>query len=84
MRSAKNSAKSATNSAPIPVARAAAAGSTRCWCASRSRSRGADGIALTKLDVLDGFDEIKICTGYKLGERTLDYFPAALKEQASR
>jgi adenylosuccinate synthase len=42
---------------------------------------GADGIALTKLDVLDGFDEIKICTGYKLGERTLDYFPAALKEQ---
>jgi adenylosuccinate synthase len=42
---------------------------------------GADGIALTKLDVLDSFDEIKICTGYKLGERTLDYFPAALKEQ---
>ena len=42
---------------------------------------GADGIALTKLDVLDGFDEIKICTGYKLGDRTLDYFPAALKEQ---
>ncbi|MEQ1709192.1 MAG: adenylosuccinate synthase [Terricaulis sp.] len=42
---------------------------------------GADGIALTKLDVLDGFDEIKICTGYKLGERVLDYFPAALKEQ---
>jgi adenylosuccinate synthase len=42
---------------------------------------GADGIALTKLDVLDGFDEIKICTGYKLGDRVLDYFPAALKEQ---
>ncbi len=42
---------------------------------------GADGIALTKLDVLDDFDEIKICTGYKLGERTLDYFPAALKQQ---
>ncbi len=42
---------------------------------------GADGIALTKLDVLDDFDEIKICTGYKLGGRTLDYFPAALKEQ---
>ncbi len=42
---------------------------------------GADGIALTKLDVLDGFEEIKICTGYKLGERVLDYFPAALKEQ---
>ncbi len=42
---------------------------------------GADGIALTKLDVLDDFDEIKICTGYRLGERALDYFPAALKEQ---
>jgi adenylosuccinate synthase len=42
---------------------------------------GADGIALTKLDVLDGFDEIKICTGYTLGGRVLDYFPAALKEQ---
>jgi adenylosuccinate synthase len=44
---------------------------------------GADGIALTKLDVLDDFDDIKICTGYRLGERTLDYFPAALKEQQS-
>ncbi len=42
---------------------------------------GADGIALTKLDVLDDFEEIKICTGYRLGARTLDYFPAALKEQ---
>ncbi|MGQ0531740.1 MAG: adenylosuccinate synthase [Caulobacteraceae bacterium] len=42
---------------------------------------GADGIALTKLDVLDGFDEIKICTGYKLGGKTLDYLPASLKDQ---
>lgn len=42
---------------------------------------GIDGIALTKLDVLDGFDEIKICTGYKLGGRTLDYLPASLKDQ---
>jgi len=32
-------------------------------------------IALTKLDVLDGFDEIKVCTSYKIGKRTLDYFP---------
>ncbi|MBY0564296.1 MAG: adenylosuccinate synthase [Hyphomonadaceae bacterium] len=44
---------------------------------------GADGIALTKLDVLDGFDEIKICTGYKLGDKIIDYLPAGVKEQAA-
>ncbi|MBL8538177.1 MAG: adenylosuccinate synthase [Hyphomonadaceae bacterium] len=44
---------------------------------------GADGIALTKLDVLDGFDEIKICTGYKLGDRIIDYLPASVKDQAA-
>jgi adenylosuccinate synthase len=32
-------------------------------------------IALTKLDVLDAFEEIKVCTSYKLGNKTLDYFP---------
>jgi adenylosuccinate synthase len=42
---------------------------------------GVDGIALTKLDVLDSFSEIKICTGYKLGGKTLDYLPAGLKDQ---
>ncbi len=44
---------------------------------------GADGIALTKLDVLDSFDFIKICTGYKLGGRMLDYLPAGVKEQGA-
>jgi adenylosuccinate synthase len=43
---------------------------------------GVDGIALTKLDVLDTFDEIKICTGYKLGGTTLDYLPANASDQA--
>jgi len=43
---------------------------------------GITGIALTKIDVLDGFDEVKICTGYKLGEETLDYFPAHAADQA--
>jgi len=38
---------------------------------------GIDGIALTKLDVLDGFETLKICVGYKLGSQTLDHFPAA-------
>src|SRR5579864_7183017 len=42
---------------------------------------GIDGIALTKLDVLDGFSEIKICTGYRLGKDTLDHLPANASEQ---
>ncbi len=36
---------------------------------------GADGIAFTKLDVLDNFEEIKICVGYKLKGKKIDYFP---------
>ena len=39
------------------------------------------GIALTKLDVLDGFDKIKICTGYSLNGKTINYLPSAEKEQ---
>ncbi len=39
------------------------------------RLNGITEIALTKLDVLDGFDEIKVCTSYKVGKKTLDYFP---------
>ena len=44
---------------------------------------GITGIALTKLDVLDGFDEVKVCTGYRLGDRTLDYFPSHPADQAA-
>jgi adenylosuccinate synthase len=43
---------------------------------------GIDGIALTKLDVLDGFDEIKICTGYRLDGTVLDHLPADANNQA--
>jgi adenylosuccinate synthase len=43
---------------------------------------GVDGICLTKLDVLDGFDEIKVCTGYKLDGQVLDYLPADANLQA--
>ena len=43
---------------------------------------GLDGVALTKLDVLDGFDRLKLCVGYRLGERELDYLPAGLSDQA--
>jgi adenylosuccinate synthase len=43
---------------------------------------GIDGIALTKLDVLDGFDEIKVCVGYKLDGERLDRLPAGQEQQA--
>ncbi|PTQ10907.1 adenylosuccinate synthase [Sphingomonas oleivorans] len=43
---------------------------------------GVTGIALTKLDVLDGFEEIKICTGYMVGDRQYDYLPPHPADQA--
>jgi adenylosuccinate synthase len=43
---------------------------------------GITGIALTKLDVLDGFDELKICTGYRLDGRDYDYLPPHPTDQA--
>ena len=44
---------------------------------------GIDGVALTKLDVLDGFDELKICTGYTLDGASLDYLPTGQAAQAA-
>ncbi|MGJ3264286.1 MAG: adenylosuccinate synthase [Salinarimonas sp.] len=46
------------------------------------RTSGIDGIALTKLDVLDGFETIKVCVGYRLDGDTIDHFPAAQDAQA--
>ncbi|ANY78244.1 adenylosuccinate synthase [Microvirga ossetica] len=43
---------------------------------------GIDGIALTKLDILDGFETIKIGVGYRLDGETIDYFPASQGAQA--
>lgn len=43
---------------------------------------GVDGIAFTKLDVLDGFDVIKICVGYEIDGAHYDYLPAASGLQA--
>lgn len=43
---------------------------------------GVSGIALTKLDVLDGFEELKICTGYQLDGGVLDHLPTAADLQA--
>ncbi|MFL5217734.1 MAG: adenylosuccinate synthase, partial [Microvirga sp.] len=45
------------------------------------RTSGIDGIALTKLDILDGLDPIRVCTGYRLDGETLDHFPAAQDAQ---
>ena len=44
---------------------------------------GVTGIALTKLDVLDGLDELRICTGYMLRGKRLDHFPAHSADQAA-
>ncbi len=43
---------------------------------------GVDGVALTKLDVLDTFETLKVCVGYDLGGERFDYLPAGLDAQA--
>ena len=47
------------------------------------KTAGITGIALTKLDVLDGFSELKVCDGYELDGEQLDYFPSGAGAQAS-
>ncbi len=44
---------------------------------------GIDGIALTKLDVLDGLETLKICTGYDIDGQLFDHLPSSLKAQAA-
>ncbi len=46
------------------------------------KTSGIDGIALTKLDILDGFEEIKVCVGYHLDGRRVDRLPAGQAAQA--
>ena len=46
------------------------------------RLGGIDGIALTKLDVLDGFDEVKLCTAYRRGAEIYDHLPSGTSAQA--
>jgi adenylosuccinate synthase len=43
---------------------------------------GVTGVALTKLDVLDGFETVKICTGYRIGGQAFDYLPPHAADQA--
>ena len=42
---------------------------------------GINGIALTKIDVMDGFDTVKICVGYRIGDREYDYLPPHALDQ---
>ncbi|PWR24475.1 adenylosuccinate synthase [Zavarzinia aquatilis] len=44
---------------------------------------GIDGIALTKLDVLDGLEELKICVGYRLRGEIIRHFPSSAGDQAA-
>ena len=47
------------------------------------KTSGITGIALTKMDVLDGFEKLKVCDGYELEGSRIDYFPSSSKHQAA-
>src|SRR6185437_9681879 len=47
------------------------------------KTSGITGIALTKLDVLDGLEEIKVCVGYELHGKRIDHLPASMGSQAA-
>ena len=53
-----------------------------CLVRQTCATSGVNGISLTKLDVLDGFDTLKICVGYDLDGQRLDYLPMAADQQA--
>ncbi len=79
--SASISASAAANSERSPAQAALRLVRFGPWCARRSRTGGIHGIALTKLDVLDGLDEIKVGVGYELDGKRIDRFPAAEEAQ---
>jgi len=53
-----------------------------CLVRQTCATSGVTGIALTKLDVLDGFETLKICVGYELDGVRMDYLPTAADQQA--
>ena len=53
-----------------------------CLVRQTCATSGVKGIALTKLDVLDGFETLKICVAYDLDGQRLDYLPTAADQQA--
>jgi len=48
-------------------------------CRYASRINGCDDLSIMKLDVLDGFDEIKVCVAYELNGEVIDYMPLDLE-----
>ena len=40
-----------------------------------------DSVVITKIDVLDGMETVKICTGYRIGDKTYDYLPPHAADQ---
>ena len=53
-----------------------------CLVRQTCATSGVKGIALTKLDVLDGFETLKICVGYEVDGERMDYLPMAADKQA--
>ncbi len=53
-----------------------------CLVRQTVKTSGIDGLALTKLDILDGFEEIKVCTAYKLDGEVIETLPAGQAAQA--
>jgi adenylosuccinate synthase len=53
-----------------------------CLVRQTCATSGVNGISLTKLDVLDGFETLKICTAYELDGEVIDYLPTAANQQA--
>jgi adenylosuccinate synthase len=49
---------------------------------SSARISGLTSFVVTKIDTLAGLSKIKVCTGYKLGDKVIDYFPASLEDLA--
>jgi adenylosuccinate synthase len=45
-----------------------------------SRVNGFTGAIITRLDILDAFEKLKICTAYRLGDKTIDYFPSDISQ----
>ncbi len=54
-----------------------------CMVRQAVKTGGINGLVLTKLDVLDGLEELKICTGYTVGGETFHHLPAGQRAQAA-
>ena len=69
--------KKDANLALLPAGNVVVAGSMPFWCVRPFAPPALPAFALTKLDVLDGLEEIKICVGYMLDGERIDYLPAS-------